>query len=102
MRFDRNQDCSVTLTQPRMIYRDLSIFGLNNHDTPLNIHYTLATDFFTSSSASRRPVQKWNNRSAVSCLSYIQAMISPDITMAVQQYARFCTNPKQYHEEDVK
>jgi hypothetical protein len=35
-------------------------------------------------------------------VSYTQAMIRPDITMAVQQCARFCYNPKQEHEEAVK
>lgn len=35
-------------------------------------------------------------------LSYLQAMIRPDITFAVQQCARFCNDPKLEHEEAVK
>ena len=36
------------------------------------------------------------------CLSYIQAIIHPDITFAVQQCARFCNNPSRDNEEAVK
>ena len=101
-RFDRNSDGSVTLTQPRMIDRALSIVGLNHQETHVKMHDTPAVDVLTSSPSSKPRLQKWNYRSAVGCLSYIQAMIRPDITMAVQQCARFCTDPKQDHEEAVK
>ena len=39
-------------------------------------------------------LQTWNYRSAISCLSYVQPMICPDLTMAVQQCAQFCNSPK--------
>ena len=35
-------------------------------------------------------------------LSYIQSIVRPDITFAVQQCARFCNNPNRDHEEAVK
>ena len=101
-RFDRNQDGSVTLTQPRMIDRAIAIVGLHKPDCHVKTHDTPATDVLTSSPNSKPRVQKWNYRSAVGCLSYIQAMIRPDITLAVQQCARFCNAPKQDHEEAVK
>jgi hypothetical protein len=46
--------------------------------------------------------QLWNYWSAVGCLSYLQSMSRPDITMAVQQCARFCNNPQREHKEAVK
>ena len=46
--------------------------------------------------------QTWHYRSVVGCLSYLQAMIRPDLTMAVQQVARFCHNPKRSHASAVK
>jgi hypothetical protein len=67
------------------------------HDTPASDHKLLDND---PDAAAQQ--QKWNYRSAVGCLSYTQAMIRPDITMAVQQCARFCNDPKQEHEEAVK
>ena len=36
------------------------------------------------------------------CLSYIQAIIRHDITMTMQQCARFCNIPNKEHEEAVK
>ena len=46
--------------------------------------------------------QLWNYHSMVGCLSYMQAMNWPDITMVVQQCACFCNNPKRKHKEAVK
>ena len=101
-RFVRNEDGSLEMTQPKMIERALEIVGLNKegvkmHDTPASESKILDRD----PDAEERK-QQWNYRSAVGCLSYIQAMIRPDITMAVQQCARFCNNPKREHEEAVK
>lgn len=101
-RFDRNSDGSVTLTQPRMIERVLSIVGLDSKDTTIKVHDTPAVETLTSTPSSAPRQQKWHYRSAVGCLSYIQAMVRADITMPVQQCARFCNNPKQEHEQAVK
>ena len=46
--------------------------------------------------------QKWHYRSVLGCLLYIQAMVRPDITFAVQQCARFCIDPSLEHEQAVK
>jgi hypothetical protein len=103
-RFEPHVDGSISLTQPKMIERVLQVVGLNPksegtklHDTPACDHKLLDND---PNAAGRK--HKWNYRSAVGCLSYTQAMIRPAITMAVQQCARFCNNPKQDHEEAVK
>jgi hypothetical protein len=104
-RFERNNDGSITLSQPKMIERVLKIVGLDPncdhtklHDTPASEHKLLDND-----PDGKPRKQPWNYRSAVGCLSYLQAMIRPDITMlAVQQCARFCNNPQQEHEEAVK
>ena len=98
-RFDRSPDGSVTLTQPRMVDRVLEIVGLLSGSN-VKLHDTPATAILNSTSSPR--LQKWNYRSAVGCLSYHNAMVRPDITFAVQQFARFCNNPGQEHEEAVK
>jgi Reverse transcriptase (RNA-dependent DNA polymerase) len=104
IRFERRSDGSLKLTQPRMIERVLKIVGLdeNNgktklHDTPASEHKILDND-----PDGKGRIQGWNYRSAVGCLSYLQSMIRPDITMAVQQCARFCNAPQREHEEAVK
>jgi hypothetical protein len=104
IRFERRNDGSLKLTQPRMIERVLKIVGLdeNNgktklYDTPASEHKILDND-----PDGKGQLQEWNYRSAVGCLSYLQSMIRPDITMAIQQCARFCNAPQREHEEAVK
>ena len=46
--------------------------------------------------------QYWNYRSVVSSLEYLQCIARLDITMAVEQYTKFCNNPKASYEEAVK
>ena len=97
-----NKDGSLEMSQPKMIERVLDIVGLHQegskmHDTPAS-----ESKILDKNPEGEERKQEWNYRSAVGCLSYIQAMIRPDITMAVQQCARFCNDPKREHEEAVK
>ena len=84
-----------------MINRVLEIVGLNK-DENVKVHDTPATIILTDTAAAKPRLQKWNYRSANGCLSYIQAMVRPDITFATQQCARFCNNPGRDHEEAIK
>ena len=101
-RFDRKKDGTVELTMPRMIERILDIVSLGGRDCHVKMHDTPAVNVLQTTEQDEPRNQKWHYRSAVGCLSYIQAMIRPDITMAVQQCARFNNNPKKSHEEAVK
>ena len=67
------------------------------HDTPASDHVLLHKDL-----NGEERLQEWHYRSAIGGLSYLQAMNRPDLTMAVQQCARFCNEPKKSHEEAVK
>ena len=103
-RFDRRSDGSIELSQPRMIERILHIVGLGQGGSRIKLHSTPACDKkLLDKDPNQSPrKQLWHYRSAVGCLSYLQAMVRPDITMAVQQCARFCNDPGQEHEEAVK
>ena len=68
-----------------------------SHDTPASDSQLLDKDPDDQAHA-----QEWNNQSAIGCLSCIQAMIHPDLTMAIQQCAHFCNDLKKAHEEAVK
>ena len=46
--------------------------------------------------------EDWNYRTDVGMLTYLQANIHPEISMAVHQTARFCNNPMLTHEKAVK
>ena len=85
-----------------MIEQLLSIVGLDSPDTHIKLHDTPATDVLHDAKDAETRQQQWHYRLAVGCLSYIQAIVRPDINFAVQQCARFCNNPKKNHEEAVK
>ena len=72
-----------------MIDRILNIVGLDPKDEKVKPHDCPAYRTLDKYSNGKPRKQKWNYRSAVECLSYIQAMIRPDITMSVQQCAIF-------------
>jgi hypothetical protein len=102
--FVKNNDGSITLTQPRMVDRILHMVGLDPKDTRTKMHDTPANDSKLLNKGLNDNVrtQPWNYRSVVGCLSYLRAMVRPDLTFAVQQCARFCNDPRQQHEEAVK
>ena len=83
-RFNRQSDGSVTLTQPRMIERLMAIVGLDSKDTHIRLHDTPATTILQDNPKAKPRLQKWYYCSAVGCMLYIQSIIIPDITFAVQ------------------
>lgn len=91
--------------RPRMVSCILEMVGLDPkasrtkiHDTPACHTHLLDKDPEEASGHS----YDWNYRSVVGSLSYLQAMIRPDLTMAVQQCARFCNEPKESHAKALK
>jgi hypothetical protein len=103
-RFTRKSDGLIELSQPKMIERVLRIVGLDPNYTRTKLQDTPASDLkILNIDPDALPRdQPWIYRSAVGCLSYINAMVRPDTTMATQQCARFCNDPKREHEEAVK
>ena len=101
-RFTKRPDGTVELTMPRMIERILDVVELNHPNTKVKMHDTPATTILQANQQDSPRIHKWNYRSAVGCLSYLQAMIRPDITFATQQCARFNNNPTREHEMAVK
>ena len=102
-RFERSPDGSITLTQPHMINKALGTLGLlvkgeieaRSHDTP-------AVSVLDKSPDDPSRKQHWHYRQVIGSLSYLQAMVRPDIAFAVQQCARFSNDPRRSHEEAVK
>ena len=84
-----------------MIERVLKIVGPNTENEKLKLHDCPAYRI-TDKGPNVKLRKKRNYRSAVGCLSYLQAMIHTDITMLVQQCTRFCNDPSQEHKEAVK
>lgn len=103
-RFVHGADGSITLTQPRTIERILEMLGLNPHNDRIKMHDSPADSQRLLDRELDSPPHDatWNYRSVVGCLSCLQAMIRPDITMAVQQCARFCNDSRKPHSDAVK
>ena len=103
-RFTKHKDASIELSQPCMVSCILSMVGLDPVATRVKMHDTPACDskFLVDDIDGLPCLINWNYRSVVGALSYFHAMVRPDITMTVQQCARFCNNPCQKHEEAVK
>ena len=102
--FDRNADGYIKLNQPRMIQRAFKVFGLDVNDQHVKMHNSPASSekLLDNDQNGKPRLQLWHYRSAVGCLSCISAMIHPDITMPVQQCARFCKDTRKEHGEAVK
>ena len=80
-----------------MIERAVKIVGIDPKKKEVKLHY-FPVDQIPEKDPNGKPrKQKYNYRSAVGCLSYIHDMIQPDITMSVQQCARFFNKTLQEH-----
>ena len=68
-----------------MIDRVLKLLNLDSPDTQVKQHDTpaSASKLLDNDPDGKPRKQTWNYRSAVGCLSYIQAMNRPNIIMAV-------------------
>lgn len=74
-RFDLHTDSSVTSTQPYMAERVIDIIGLE----PISSEFILYND-----PPGKYMLQSQNYISAICCLSCIQTIICPDLTMVTQ------------------
>ena len=77
------------------ILRDLQI---NDHNTK----YTPADQILHRDTGGPPRRETWNYRSVIGKLNFLAQNTRPDISMAVHNCARFCTNPTQLHETAVK
>lgn len=104
VRFEQRKYKPIKLSQPKMIERVLQIVGIdpNNPQTHFKNLPASAKKVLDNNPDVLPRKQHWHYRSAVGCLSYIQAMNQPDITMPTQACARFFNEPKREHEEAVK
>ena len=98
------KDCSIELTQPRMIKRVLVIVVLDPNSDRVKLYGSpTSSEKLLDYNPDALPRQKsFHYISTVGCLSYIQAIIRPYITMAVQQCAILCNSPNKDREEAVK
>ena len=90
--------------QPFLIERICNLLGLTNNewDVATNTKKTPVGKPVLNKDLSGKPRKlKWNYRTAVGMLSYLQGNTRPEISMATHQCARFCTDPKLSHEQAI-
>ena len=80
----------------------LTIVSLDSNATNIKLHDFSVISILHDHPTAPPRTQTWNYRSTIVCLLYIQAIIPPDITITVQQCARFCNQPNKDQEEAVK
>jgi len=90
---------TLTLTQPNLIQQILHDIGFcgqsKGKETPTDSILHADVDGLARGDT-------WNYRSVIGKLNYLANNTRPDISMAVHQCARYCTNPKALHELAVK
>ena len=97
---DPNMPRSFEMKQPFLIGRILKLLSIVEGD---NSKPTPATKpVLTKDSEGDIRNADWNYRQAIGMLSYLTGSTRPDISMAVNQCARFSNDPKLSHERAVK
>ena len=97
---ENQQLTSFEMKQPFLIGRILDLLEVNEGD---NSKPTPATKPVLTKDADGEPrFHDWNYRQAIGMMSYLTGSTRPDISMAVNQCARYCNDPKLSHERAVK
>jgi Reverse transcriptase (RNA-dependent DNA polymerase) len=98
---DRREDGTIVMTQPKLIQDILDDLGLKDN--------SVSKDTPALSSSILQPMtdevdfdEKWNYRSILGKLNYLEKSTRPDIAYAVHQCARFASCPKIGHGIAVK
>ena len=91
------------ISQPFLIDRIASLLGFSDVDMDTNTKPTPVGKPLLNKDLEGKPrKEKWNYRTAVGMLNYLQGNTRPEISMAVHQTARFCIDPKLSHEKAIK
>ena len=99
---DRKDDGSIHLTQPQLIdtvLRDLNLLGekVKTKDTP-----SCSSKILLRHSQSEPFDKSFDYRSVIGKLNYLERGSRSDISYAVHQCARFCSDPKIEHGKAIR
>ena len=98
----RKKGGSLELVQPFLIERILILLGMKD-ESVRNINPTSAIKLLLNKDLKgENRKNKWNYRTAIGMLTYLQGTTRPDISMAVHQCVRFSVSDKLSHEIAIK
>ena len=92
----------IMLTQPQLIASILSDLHLQKDNVITHKTPCLSTVILNKDLKGRPMNTRFNYRSVIGKLNFLEKSASPDIAYAVHQCARFSADPKQSHADAVK
>jgi hypothetical protein len=103
IKFTKQVDNSISLTQPHLIASILKDLGLDKPNSKIEDTPALSSVALTKHLDRRsHDHNHFDYRSVIGKLNYLEKSTRPDISEAVHQCARFSSNPRQPHTEAVK
>jgi hypothetical protein len=96
------QGKKVTFSQPQLIKSIIRDLGLDHENCKTQPTPCVANALMHAFEGSPPHSESWSYRSVIGKLNYLEKSSRPDISYAVHQCARFCSNPKVEHTAAVK
>jgi hypothetical protein len=90
---------TIHMTQPGLIESIINDIGISDSS---NLKYTPSDSILHRDPTNTPRRDSWSYRSVIGKLNFLAQNTRPDISFAVHQCARFCTNPTRLHELAVK
>jgi Reverse transcriptase (RNA-dependent DNA polymerase)/GAG-pre-integrase domain len=96
------QGKKITFSQPQLIRSIIRDLGLDHDGCKAQPSPCVANSLMHEFVDSPPHTEPWSYRSVIGKLNYLEKSSRPDISYAVHQCARFCSNPKVEHSAAVK
>ena len=95
-----NDDSSITISRPFLLRRIIETLPGLKDANPASIP-GLSTVLLTKDTNGKSIKGFWNYRSMIGMLNFLSNSTHPELAYSVHQCARFCENPKYFHEMAV-
>eukprot|EP00978_Attheya_sp_CCMP212_P017515 scaffold46797_cov52-Attheya_sp.AAC.1 len=97
----RLDDGTITLTQPHLIDQIIEDLGLKENTKTKDL--PALTSKVLNKDVNGNPFnEKWNYRSVVGKLNFLEKLTRPDLAYSIHQCSRFSIDPKESHAQAIK
>lgn len=101
VKVEKLSDGRIKLSQPHLIDQIIADLGLKDDSKGLPAP-ALSTRLLHRHLDEEPHKEKWEYRSVIGLLNFLEKSTRPDIAFAVHQCARFCVDPRESHSKAVK
>jgi hypothetical protein len=98
----KGKDGSLSLRQPQLIDSILKDLNLGNGQVSSRMTPALKTRILHKDAQGEPFHESFHYRSIIGKLNYLEKSTRPDLSFAVHQCARFCSDPRKSHATTVK